>query len=147
MTQNSDEIINRAAVLNSDEEAIAAARHLAGQAKGGAVERDQQRIYPIALLNQFSALGLGSISVPRELGGAGLSYQTMAEVFRLISASDPSLGQIPQNHFGLIQFILGEGSAAQQQRLLSAVVQGKRLGNGGPPRRKTPNIRKTYRRN
>ncbi|MEA5101534.1 SfnB family sulfur acquisition oxidoreductase [Pantoea sp. S18] len=132
MTQNSDEIINRAAVLNSDEQAIAAARHLAEQAKGGAVERDQQRIYPIALLNQFTALGLGSISVPREFGGAGLSYQTMAEVFRLISASDPSLGQIPQNHFGLIQFILGEGSAAQQQQLLSAVVQGKRLGNGGP---------------
>lgn len=132
MTATRDTIINRAAVLSSDAEAIAAARHLAEQAKAGAVERDQQRIYPIDLLNQFTALGLGSISVPREFGGAGLSYQTMAEVFRLISASDPSLGQIPQNHFGLIQFILGEGSAAQQQQLLSAVVSGKRLGNGGP---------------
>ena len=48
------------------------------------------------------------------------------------SASDPSLGQIPQNHFGLIQFILGEGEPSQQQQLLSAVVQGQRLGNGGP---------------
>ncbi|MBP2199888.1 SfnB family sulfur acquisition oxidoreductase [Pantoea cypripedii] len=119
-------------ILSNDAEALDAARHLAEQAKAGAVERDQQRIYPTALLNQFTQLGLGSISVPRQFGGAGLLFRTVAEVFRLISASDPSLGQIPQNHFGLIQFILGEGTPEQQQRLLSAVVSGKRLGNGGP---------------
>ncbi|MCA1177234.1 MULTISPECIES: SfnB family sulfur acquisition oxidoreductase [unclassified Pantoea] len=132
MTQNSDSLTPRAAVITTDAEAIAAAQHLAEQALAGAVERDQQRIYPRELLNQFTQLGLGSISVPREFGGGGLSFQTVAEVFRVISASDPSLGQIPQNHFGLIQFILGEGSAAQQQFLLSKVVQGQRLGNGGP---------------
>ena len=127
MTKN-----NQASVLSSDAEAIAAAQHIAEQAKSGAVERDQQRIYPLALLNQFTQMGLGSISVPKQFGGAGLSFQTVAEVFRLISARDPSLGQIPQNHFGLIQFILGEGTPSQQQQLLSAVVQGQRLGNGGP---------------
>ncbi|WP_370445687.1 SfnB family sulfur acquisition oxidoreductase [Pantoea sp. ICBG 985] len=124
--------LQRAAVITSDAAAIDAARHLAEQAKAGAAERDQQRIYPRELLDQFTQLGLGSISVPRQFGGGGLSFATVAEVFRLISASDPSLGQIPQNHFGLIQFILGEGSAQQQQRLLSAVAEGQRLGNGGP---------------
>ncbi len=132
MTQIRAQQLQRAAVITSDAAAIAAARHLAEQAKAGAAERDQQRIYPRELLDQFTQLGLGSISVPRQFGGGGLSFATVAEVFRLISASDPSLGQIPQNHFGLIQFILGEGSAQQQQRLLSAVVQGQRLGNGGP---------------
>ena len=132
MTQFRAQQLQRAAVITSDAAAIAAARHLAEQAKAGAAERDQQRIYPRELLDQFTQLGLGSISVPRQFGGGGLSFATVAEVFRLISASDPSLGQIPQNHFGLIQFILGEGSAQQQQRLLSAVVQGQRLGNGGP---------------
>ncbi|WP_343551050.1 SfnB family sulfur acquisition oxidoreductase [Pantoea sp.] len=132
MTQISDFIIDHAAVLDSDAAAITAARQIAEQAKKGALERDQQRLYPIDFLNQFTASGLGSISVPREFGGAGLSFQTLAEVFRLISASDPSLGQIPQNHFGLIQFILGEGTPQQQQQLLRAVVGGQRLGNGGP---------------
>ncbi|MBZ6391946.1 MAG: SfnB family sulfur acquisition oxidoreductase [Pantoea dispersa] len=132
MTQFRAQQLQRAAVITSDAAAIDAARHLAEQAKAGAAERDQQRIYPRELLDQFTQLGLGSISVPRQFGGGGLSFATVAEVFRLISASDPSLGQIPQNHFGLIQFILGEGSAQQQQRLLSAVVQGQRLGNGGP---------------
>lgn len=132
MTQISGKNNPAAAVLTYDADAIAAARHLAEQAKAGAVERDQQRIYPRELLNQFTQLGLGSISVPRQFGGGGLSFQTVAEVFRLISASDPSLGQIPQNHFGLVQFILGEGTADQQQQLFSAVVSGQRLGNGGP---------------
>lgn len=132
MTQNNHYANPRAVVLASDADALAAARHIAEQAKAGAVERDQQRIYPLELLNQFTQLGLGSISVPHQFGGAGLSFQTLAEVFRLISASDPSLGQIPQNHFGLIQFILGEGTPQQQQQLLSAVVSGQRLGNGGP---------------
>ncbi|ADU71629.1 SfnB family sulfur acquisition oxidoreductase [Pantoea sp. At-9b] len=132
MTQISGKNNPAAAVLTYDADAIAAARHLAEQAKAGAVERDQQRIYPRELLNQFTQLGLGSISVPRQFGGGGLSFQTVAEVFRVISASDPSLGQIPQNHFGLVQFILGEGTADQQQQLFSAVVSGQRLGNGGP---------------
>lgn len=133
MTQHFDRPgIAQAAVLTDNEQAINRARILAEQAKAGAPERDRERIYPRALLEQFTQLGLGSISIPRSFGGGGLSYRTLAEVFRLISASDPSLGQIPQNHFGLIQFILGEGTAAQQQKLLQAVVSGKRLGNGGP---------------
>ncbi|WP_427004022.1 SfnB family sulfur acquisition oxidoreductase [Pantoea eucrina] len=122
----------QAAVITRREQAIQAAQSLAEQAKPGAVERDQQRIYPVDLLNQFTRLGLGSISVPRRFGGGGLDYQTLAEVFRIISASDPSLGQIPQNHFGLIQFILSEGEPEQQQTLLQAVVNGNQLGNGGP---------------
>ncbi|MDF7647582.1 SfnB family sulfur acquisition oxidoreductase [Pantoea sp. Acro-805] len=132
MKQNNHSPEQQARVLTSDAQAIAVAHHIAEQAKSGAVDRDQQRIYPLTLLNQFTQLGLGSISVPKQFGGAGLSFQTVAEVFRVISASDPSLGQIPQNHFGLIQFILGEGEPSQQQQLLRAVVQGQRLGNGGP---------------
>lgn len=121
-----------AAVITRRDQAIQAAHSLAEQAKPGAIERDQQRLYPRDLLDKFTRLGLGSISVPRCFGGGGLDFQTVAEVFRIISASDPSLGQIPQNHFGLIQFILGEGNTQQQTTLLQAVVSGKRLGNGGP---------------
>jgi len=96
------------------------------------VARDRDRIYPLEALALFSRSGLGSISVPRAFGGGGLSYRTLAEVFRIISAVDPSLGQIPQNHFALIQLLLDEGTPAQQQTIFSAVVQGQRLGNGGP---------------
>lgn len=121
-----------ARVILSDELALCAARAVAELALRDAATRDRERIYPLEALELFSRSGLGSISVPREFGGGGLSYRTVAEVFRIISAADPSLWQIPQNHFGLIQFLRDEGTFAQQQRLFAAVVQGQRLGNGGP---------------
>lgn len=121
-----------AQVISSHDQAIRAAHAVAELATGDAALRDRDRIYPLEALSLFSRSGLGSISVPRAFGGGGLSYQTVAEVFRIISAADPSLGQIPQNHFGIIQFVRDEGTPAQQQTLFSAVVAGQRLGNGGP---------------
>ena len=121
-----------AQTLISDAQALDAARALAALAITDAARRDRERIYPLAALALFSRSGLGSISVPRKFGGGGLSFRTVAEVFRIISAADPSLGQIPQNHFGLIQFLLDAGSEAQQRAIFSAVVAGQRLGNGGP---------------
>uniref|UniRef100_UPI00055959BF acyl-CoA dehydrogenase family protein n=1 Tax=Erwinia oleae TaxID=796334 RepID=UPI00055959BF len=97
-----------AKVINTEQDAIDAAHAVAALAMGEAAQRDRQRIYPLEALALFSRSGLGSISVPAALGGGGLSYRTVAEVFRIISAADPSLGQIPQNHFGIIQFILDQ---------------------------------------
>lgn len=122
----------KVAVLTDERQALEAARAVAELAAKEAVSRDRARIYPLEALSLFSRLGLGSISVPREFGGGGLSYRTITEVFRLISSVDPSLGQIPQNHFGLIQYLRDEGTYGQQKSLFKAVVEGQRFGNGGP---------------
>ncbi len=121
-----------ARVIFSEQQAIAAAHDVAALAVRDAATRDRERIYPDEALSLFSRSGLGSISVPAAFGGGGLPYRTVVEVFRLISAADPSLGQIPQNHFGIIQFMLDEGTPEQQKDLFKAVVEGQRLGNGGP---------------
>ncbi|WP_314154257.1 SfnB family sulfur acquisition oxidoreductase [Rouxiella badensis] len=121
-----------AAVITDERQALKAARAVAELAAVDAVVRDRERLYPLEALSLFSRLGLGSISVPREFGGGGLSYRSVAEVFRLISAADPSLGQIPQNHFGLIQYLRDEASHEQKAALFNKVVTGHRFGNGGP---------------
>ncbi|CAI0795122.1 Flavin-dependent monooxygenase, oxygenase subunit HsaA [Serratia entomophila] len=113
-------------------QALEAARQVAIAAAPNAALRDRQRQYPLQELALFSRLGLGGISIPREYGGPGLSFVTLAEVFRLISAVDPALGQIPQNHFGLIQLIRDAGSEEQKRRIFAAVLAGQRIGNGGP---------------
>ena len=59
---------------------------------------------------------------------------TIAEVFRIISAVDPALGQIPQNQFGLLGVLQAAASEEQQQRLFASVLAGWRIGNGGPER-------------
>ncbi|CAI0906455.1 Crotonobetainyl-CoA dehydrogenase [Serratia entomophila] len=114
------------------QQALEAARQVAIAAAPNAAQRDRQRQYPLQELALFSRLGLGGISIPREYGGPGLSFVTLAEVFRLISAVDPALGQIPQNHFGLIQLIRDAGSEEQKRRIFAAVLAGQRIGNGGP---------------
>ncbi|WP_294911338.1 SfnB family sulfur acquisition oxidoreductase [Tatumella sp. UBA2305] len=121
-----------AAVITGEQQAIEAARAVAALAATDVVKRDRQRIYPQEALALFSSSGLGSILVPRHYGGGGLSYATVAEVFRIISVVDPSLGQIPQNHFGLIQYLRDEGTELQKQQLFDRVVAGYRIGNGGP---------------
>ncbi|CAI0704255.1 SfnB family sulfur acquisition oxidoreductase [Serratia ficaria] len=118
--------------IADDQQALAAARQVAIAAAPHAALRDRQRQYPLQELALFSQSGLGGISIPREYGGPGLSFVTLAEVFRLISAVDPALGQIPQNHFGLIQLIRDAGNEEQKRRIFAAVLAGQRIGNGGP---------------
>jgi len=126
--------LHPAAILASDADALEAAHALARAAEAGVIQRDRERRLPWELVERFTASGLGSIAVPRAFGGPQLSYLTIAEVFRIISAVDPALGQIPQNHFGLIGLLHAAASPEQQQRLFASVLAGWRIGNGGPER-------------
>jgi alkylation response protein AidB-like acyl-CoA dehydrogenase len=105
-------------VLRSDEEALQAARELAEVARHRR-RRDQQRKLPWAEIEQFTRSGLGSISIPG-LRRPEVSFATIAEVFRLISAADPALGQIPQNQFGILQLVRLTATEAQKQRIFRA---------------------------
>lgn len=126
--------LHPAAILTSDADALEAAHTLARAAEAGAIQRDRERRLPWEQVERFTASGLGSIAVPRAFGGPQLSYVTIAEVFRIISAVDPAIGQIPQNHFGLLGLLHAAASPAQQQRLFASVLAGWRIGNGGPER-------------
>ena len=121
-------------ILRTDNEALQAARDLAGAAREHAARRDQQRKLPWSLIEQFTRSGLGSISIPREFGGPQVSFVTLAEVFAIISAADPALGQIPQNQVGILNLISSTASQSQKEQLFSSVLQGWRIGNAGPER-------------
>lgn len=121
-------------MLRNDAEALQAARELAEVAREHAARRDQQRKLPWAEVELFTRSGLGSISVPKAHGGPDVSFATIAEVFRLISAADPALGQIPQNQFGILQLLRLTASEAQQAFVFRSVLEGWRIGNAGPER-------------
>ncbi|MGN8345325.1 SfnB family sulfur acquisition oxidoreductase [Pseudomonas sp. SMV71] len=123
-----------AQILRNDAEAIEAARELAQVARQQAARRDQQRKLPWSEIEQFTRSGLGSIVIPREYGGPQVSFVTVADVFAIISAADPALGQIPQNQFGVLQLILATGTERQKKILLQSVLEGWRIGNAGPER-------------
>src|SRR5689334_10722499 len=116
-------------VITSDAEAIAVAEDLAAAFAEGAAARDRDRILPAAELDRFSKSGLWGITVPKAYGGVGVSFATLAEVIALISAADPSLGQIPQNHLAALDAIRVTASEAQKRLWFGRVLQGYRLGN------------------
>ena len=123
-----------AKVLSNDAQAIAAAHELAQLARLQAAQRDRQRKLPWAQIEHFTRSGLGSISIPREYGGPQVSFVTLAEVFKIISAADPALGQIPQNQVGILHSLLGSANPTQKQQLFQSVLDGWRIGNAGPER-------------
>lgn len=116
-------------VIKSDEEAVATAKELAVEFAKGAAERDRKRLLPAAELDRFSGSGLWGITVPKKYGGAGVSFATLAEVIKIISAADPSIGQIPQNHLAALDAIRASASEAQKELWFGRVLRGYRLGN------------------
>jgi len=113
----------------SDAEALAIARELASEFAIEAAERDRERRLPAAELDRFSGSGLWGITVPRTYGGAGVSFATLTEVIAIISAADPSLGQLPQNHFAALDAIRVTANEEQRRLWFDRVLQGYRLGN------------------
>ncbi|OBZ95507.1 hypothetical protein ADU59_12495 [Pararhizobium polonicum] len=116
-------------IIASDQEAIEIAHRLAADFAKGAALRDKEGLLPLEELDAFSQSGLWGITIPKQYGGAGVSYVTLTEVIKIISAADPSLGQIPQNHLAIVEHIVSDGTEAQKQALLGDVLKGIRFGN------------------
>lgn len=123
-----------ARLIENDAQALQAAHEVAGLARREAALRDRERRLPWQELELFTRLGLGGIGIPRAHGGAQVSHVTLAEVFRVICAADPALGQIPQNQFGLLSVIDNVASPAQKRKLFRGILDGRRLANAGPER-------------
>ncbi|MGN8079282.1 SfnB family sulfur acquisition oxidoreductase [Variovorax sp. 22077] len=116
-------------VIRDDAEAIAVAHALAAQLIVGASERDRLRRWPVEEIDAYSQSGLWAINVPKAFGGAEVSYATLAEVIAIISAADPSLGQITQNHLGFVAAVRTVSDAAQQKLFFADFLRGVRWGN------------------
>ncbi|MBZ9724332.1 SfnB family sulfur acquisition oxidoreductase [Mesorhizobium sp. CO1-1-11] len=116
-------------IIRDDAEAIAIAHALAAEFVKGASRRDRERIWPVAELDAFSQSGLWSINVPKEFGGPELSYATLVKVIEIISAADSSIGQVAQNHLGVIAAIRTVSDVGQQKLLFTEALKGTRFGN------------------
>lgn len=132
MSSNQSVIQVQIQLISNDQQAINAAYQVADFALEERNIRDQQRILPSEQIIQFSQKGLGGIRVPKDYGGAFVSNKTLAHVFRILSKADANVGQIPQNQFGLLNFINITGSDAQKKFIYAEILAGKRIANGGP---------------
>jgi SfnB family sulfur acquisition oxidoreductase len=118
-----------AARIGSDEEAIATARRLAAQFAARAAERDADRILPFTELDLLAQSGLLAITVPAQYGGLDVSNAVLAEITAILSEADGSIGQIPQNHFYILEALRTDGGEEQQRYFFGRVLAGDRFGN------------------
>lgn len=121
-------------VIENNQDAVNAAYQIADLALVGRNQRDQNRELPFDVIELFSQKGLGGIRIPKEYGGAFVSNKTVAQVFRILSKADASVGQIPQNQFGLLNAIHYIASDEQKKFIFQEILNGKRIANGGPER-------------
>ncbi|MBV8794924.1 MAG: SfnB family sulfur acquisition oxidoreductase [Hyphomicrobiales bacterium] len=115
--------------IRDDVEALAVAEEVADELKRRAVERDRDRVLPYEEMELVSDAGLLAITVPKAYGGAEVRAETVARVMAALSRADGSIGQIPQNHFFMLEGLRLEGSEEQKRFFYERVLAGERLGN------------------
>ncbi|EJB02000.1 sulfur acquisition oxidoreductase, SfnB family [Rhizobium leguminosarum bv. trifolii WSM597] len=127
--RQADQIRPVADRIGSDEEAVETARKLAAQFGARAAARDADRILPFSELDLLARSGLLAITVPAQYGGLDVSNAVLAEITAILSQADGSIGQIPQNHFYILEALRTDGSEEQQRYFFGRVLAGDRFGN------------------
>ncbi|MBR8740196.1 SfnB family sulfur acquisition oxidoreductase [Nocardiopsis sp. MG754419] len=118
-----------ARVLTGGAEAIRVARELLPTIAEGAAARDRERCLPHAQIRSLSRAGLLGITVPRDLGGAGVPASTVTEVLRLLGTADLSLAQVLQPHFAFLNALRLRGGAPAREQVFGDVLTGSLVSN------------------
>jgi SfnB family sulfur acquisition oxidoreductase len=115
--------------IQSDEEALEIARTLATGFARQASDRDINRVLPYEELDAISQSGLLGVTVPSEYDGLDISNAVLAEIVAILAEADPSIGQIPQNHFYILEALRTDGSEEQKKFFFGRALAGDRFGN------------------
>jgi len=119
----------QATLLVTEQQALAVAHELAEQFASTASDRDSERQLPFAEIDTLSQSGLLAITVPEEYGGLDVSNATLAEITAILAQADGSIGQIPQNHFYILEALRVDGSEDQKRYFFGRALAGDRFGN------------------
>jgi SfnB family sulfur acquisition oxidoreductase len=115
--------------IGDDAEALAVAEEIGAKIAEGAAARDRERILPYDEIELLSRAGLFAVTVPRQYGGLGARLHVVARLIATLSAADSSIGQIPQNHFFMLEALRLQGTEEQKRFFYERVLAGERLGN------------------
>ncbi|NLR97843.1 SfnB family sulfur acquisition oxidoreductase [Rhizobium sp. P38BS-XIX] len=119
----------KAALLETEQQALAVAQELAERFAATAAQRDSERQLPYAEMDELAQSGLLAITVPEEYGGLDVSNAVLAEITAILAQADGSIGQIPQNHFYILEALRIDGSDDQKRYFFGRALAGDRFGN------------------
>lgn len=91
---------------------------------------DEAQEFPAAIVKKMGELGYLGVTIPPELGGAGLSPIHFVLVMEEISRVDPSMGLTLAAHSGLcLQHISIFGNEEQKKRYVPGLATGESIGS------------------
>ncbi|SFA84141.1 sulfur acquisition oxidoreductase, SfnB family [Rhizobium sp. NFR07] len=118
-----------ASYIRTEDEAVDAAKALAELIRAGSSLRDRQRILPYREMELTAQSGILGVTVPAEYGGADISNPFLAEVVAILSEADSSIGQIPQNHFYILEVLRLAATEEQKRYFFPRALAGDHFAN------------------
>ncbi len=115
--------------IRNEDDAIELARVLAADIRSGSSIRDRQRLLPHNEMAMISQSGLFGVTVPADYSGAEISNPFLAEVVAILSEADSSIGQIPQNHFYILEVLRLAGTEEQKRYFFTRALAGDHFAN------------------
>lgn len=94
-----------------------------------AVEWDQKKHFPIDVLAEAGELGLGSIYVPDERGGSGLSRVDAALIFEQLAKGDTTIAAYISIHNMVVWMIDQNGTDEQREKWVTPLLAMEQLGS------------------
>jgi alkylation response protein AidB-like acyl-CoA dehydrogenase len=94
-----------------------------------AVEWDQAKHFPVDVLAQAGELGLGSIYVPEERGGSGLSRADAALIFEQLAKGDTTIAAYISIHNMVVWMIDQFGNDEQREKWATPLLAMEELGS------------------
>lgn len=113
------------AVPQNEQRYVDAALDLAPQFAAKAELHDQEATLPVANLTALHDAGLDSAAMPEDRGGAGMTYQTLGEILRIVGKACPSTACVWMMHLGAAQALVTYGPPVYAE----ALHAGKRFAN------------------
>src|SRR3990172_3884777 len=90
---------------------------------------DEAQEFPLEIVKKMGELGFLGVTVPEELGGAGLSASEFIIIMEEISRVDPSVGLTLAAHSGLcLQHIAMFANPDQRRRFIPDLATGAKIG-------------------
>ncbi|WP_374439188.1 acyl-CoA dehydrogenase family protein [Pseudomonas panipatensis] len=93
-----------------------------------ALQREQGRELPYQAVAWLREAGFGTLRVPREYGGLGVSLAQLFSLVRLLGAADSNLPQIFRAHFGFVEGRLNDDDEDSRRYWFPRIVGGELFG-------------------
>lgn len=103
---------------------LAAAHEVAAVAAAHAADVDELGVFPEDGLRALKQSGLMGLIVPREYGGLGASYATMAEVAQVLSGACLSTGMIWAMHCQQVACVVDHAPEVLRRQVLPQIAAG-----------------------